>query len=55
MGSLLAELAASDTSLVMDDLFWEIGVFQSPETQKTRFQLAVVSAVNIELSITDDD
>jgi len=55
MGLFLGELATSDTVLGLDDSLGEVGVFQRPEAEKTWLENAVVSAVNIELTVTDSD
>jgi hypothetical protein len=51
---LLTELTASDARLVINDFFGEVGVLQSPETEKTRFKLAIISAVDVELAVTNN-
>ena len=54
MWGLLTELTASDARLVINDFFGEVGVLQSPEAEKTRFKLAIISAVDVELAVTNN-
>mgnify|MGYP007029165505 CR=1 FL=1 len=52
---LLAELTASDASVVDNHLLREIRVLEGPEAEQTWLELAVINAVNVELTIANSN
>ena len=52
---LLGELGTSDAVFSADDLFRELGVFEGPEAKQAWFELFVIGAGNVRLTITDSD
>ena len=55
MGLLLGELTASDAVVSADDTLGELGVLERPEAQETRLEKPVVGAVDVVLTIANDD